>query len=208
MRKIILSFQVSLDGFMEGPHADLSWHRVDAELHEHFNDQLRTMGAFLDGRITYELMAGFWPTADQDPDCPPAVADFAAIWREMPKYVYSRTLPKAGWNTTVVRDVDAGQVRALKAAPGGNLALGGAELADSFRRLGLIDEYWIYVHPVLVGRGTPLFKAAAAPTDLTLLETRTFRNGVALLRYAANPDAADQSADDKTSDNETGAWQP
>lgn len=199
MRKIILSFQVSLDGFMEGPHADLSWHRVDAELHEHFNDQLRTMGAFLDGRITYELMAGFWPTADQDPDCPPAVADFAAIWREMPKYVYSRTLPNAGWNTTVVRDVDAGQVRALKAAPGGDLALGGAELADSFRRLGLIDEYWIYVHPVLVGRGTPLFKAAAAPTDLTLLETRTFGNGVVLLRYAA---------DDKTSDNETGARQP
>ncbi|WP_400158925.1 dihydrofolate reductase family protein [Arthrobacter sp. BPSS-3] len=208
MRKIILSFQVSLDGFMEGPHADLSWHRVDAELHEHFNDQLRTMGAFLDGRITYELMAGFWPTADQDPDCPPAVADFAAIWREMTKYVYSRTLPKAGWNTTVVRDVDAGQVRALKAAPGGDLALGGAELADSFRRLGLIDEYWIYVHPVLVGRGTPLFKAAAAPTDLTLLETRTFGNGVVLLRYAANPDATDQSADDKTSDNETGARQP
>jgi len=209
LRKIILSFQVSLDGFMEGPHADISWHRVDAELHEHFNDQLRTMGAFLDGRVTYELMAGYWPTADQDPDCPAAVADFAAIWREMPKYVYSRTLPEAGWNTTVVRDVDAGQVRALKAAPGGDLALGGAQLADSFRRLGLIDEYWIYVHPVLVGRGTPLFKAADSVTGLTLLESRAFGNGVVLLRYAADPDAADpDAAENETSDNETGARQP
>ena len=210
MRKIILSFQVSLDGFMEGPHADISWHRVDGELHEHFNDQLRTMGAFLDGRVTYELMAGYWPTADQDPDCPPAVADFAAIWREMPKYVYSRTLPEeAGWNTTVVREVDAGQVRALKAAPGGDLALGGAELADSFRRLGLIDEYWIYVHPVLVGRGTPLFKAADSPTGLALLESRAFGNGVVLLRYAAANDAADSvTADNETSNNETGARQP
>lgn len=189
MRKIILAFQVSLDGFMEGLHGDIGWHQVDEELHAHFNDQLRTMGAFLDGRVTYELMAGFWPTADQDPASPPAVAEFARIWRDMPKIVYSRTLERADWNTTVVHDVVGADVMALKSQPGGDLALGGADLADSFRRLGLIDEYWVYVHPVLLGRGTPLFKPADGQTPLSLVETKTFGNGVVLLRYAATTTA-------------------
>lgn len=185
MRKIILSMQVSLDGFFEGPHHDLSWHMVDEELHRHFNDELRAMGAFLDGRVTYELMADYWPTADADPDASAPEADFARIWRDMPKIVYSRTMTSAGWNTTVVPEVVAEDVRALKAQPGGDLALGGADLADTFRRLGLIDEYWLYVHPVVIGRGTPLFKSAESRTQLRLLQTRGFGNGVALLRYAA-----------------------
>ena len=184
MRKVIFMMQVSLDGFFEGPEQDLSWHLVDDELHSHFNDELRTMGAFLDGRVTFELMADFWPTADQDPSSTPAMVEFAKIWRDMPKIVYSRTLERADWNTTVVRDVVADDVLALKAQPGGDLALGGADLADTFRRLGLIDEYWIYVHPVLIGRGNPLFKSADDRTALTLAGTRAFGNGVVLLRYA------------------------
>jgi dihydrofolate reductase len=185
MRKIILAMQVSLDGFFEGPDRAISWHTVDDELHRHFNQQLSTMGAFLDGRVTYELMEEFWPTADQDPAAGAVMAEFARIWRDMPKIVYSRTLTSAAWNTTVVRDVVPEEVLALKEQPGGDLALGGAELADTFRRLGLIDEYWLYVHPVLIGRGRPLFKAADSIAQLRLLETRAFGNGVALLRYAA-----------------------
>ncbi len=192
MRKIILALQVSLDGYFEGPNRDIDWHMVDDELHRHFNEQLRTMGAFLDGRVTYQLMAGFWPTADQDPESTPPMVEFAGIWREMPKIVYSKTLERAGWNTTVVRDVVVDDVLALKAQPGGDLALGGAELADSFRRLGLIDEYWIYVHPVLIGRGTPLFKPTDSRTPLSLAETRKFGNGVVLLRYAADAKAGGQ----------------
>jgi len=187
MRKVILMMQVSLDGFMEGPDRDLSWHRVDEELHSHFNELLRTMGAFLDGRVTYELMAGYWPTADQDPSSSAPEAEFAGIWRDMPKIVYSRTLATADWNTEVVRDVVAEDVARLKEHPGGDLALGGADLAAAFRRLGLIDEYRIYVHPVLVGRGKPLFQQMEDMTPLRLLETRTFGNGVVLLRYAAEP---------------------
>ena len=99
MRKIILAMQVSLDGFFEGPDRDISWHMVDDELHRHFNQQLSTMGAFLDGRVTYELMEGFWPTADQDPAAGAVMAEFARIWRDMPKIVYSRTLTTAAWNT-------------------------------------------------------------------------------------------------------------
>lgn len=192
MRKIIQAVQVSLDGYIEGPGRDIDWHMVDEELHSHFNDQLSGMGAFLDGRVTYQLMADFWPTADQDPDSSPAVAEFARIWREMPKVVYSRTLDRAGWNTAVLRDVVADEVLELKAQPGGDLALGGANLADSFRRLGLIDEYWIYVHPVLIGSGTPLFKHADGRTPLTLAETRAFGNGVVLLRYTTTTEAGGQ----------------
>ena len=187
MRKVILMMQVSLDGFIEGPEQDLGWHRVDDELHRHFNEELRTMGAFLDGRVTYELMADFWPTADQDPSAPGPMAEFAGIWRDMPKIVYSRTLTSAGWGTEVVRDVVAGDIARLKEQPGGDLALGGANLSASFRRLGLIDEYRIYVHPVLIGRGTPLFHEADTMTPLSLLESRTFGNGVVLLRYAPEP---------------------
>ncbi|MCX6500680.1 MAG: dihydrofolate reductase family protein [Arthrobacter sp.] len=185
MRKIILALQVSLDGYVEGPDRDIGWHMVDEELHSHFNEHLRTMGAFLSGRVTHELMADFWPTADQDPSSPPSIVEFAGIWREMPKVVYSRTLEQAGWNTTVVGDVVVDEVLELKSRPGGDLALGGANLADTFRRLGLIDEYWIYVHPVLVGGGTPLFKPADSRTPLTLAETRPFGNGVVLLRYSS-----------------------
>ncbi|WP_427131192.1 dihydrofolate reductase family protein [Pseudarthrobacter sp. S9] len=185
MRKIILAMQVSLDGFFEGPDRDISWHMVDDELHRHFNEQLGAMGAFLDGRVTYELMAGFWPTADADPSSSGPMAEFARIWRDMPKIVYSKTLAASGWNTTVVRDVVAAEVMELKSRPGGDLALGGAGLADAFRRLGLIDEFWLYVHPVLIGRGRPLFKPSDARTRLRLAETRAFGNGVVLLRYAA-----------------------
>ncbi|MFF5447831.1 dihydrofolate reductase family protein [Streptomyces sp. NPDC012888] len=186
MGRIIMPISVSVDGYVEGPGREIDWHLVDEELHAHFNEQLAPMGAFLSGRVSHELMAGYWPTADQDPDAPAAVAEFAAIWRTMPKYVFSRTLDPAAhteWNTTVVRHVDPAEIEALKAAPGGDLALGGADLAATFMRYGLIDEFRIYVHPVLLGRGKPLFPVSDARTPLRPAGTRTFGNGVVLLRY-------------------------
>jgi dihydrofolate reductase len=183
MRKIILMSQVSLDGFFEGLGSDISWHLVDDELHQHMNDECRAMGGFLDGRVTHELMAEFWPTADQDPDSTAVVAEFAGIWREMPKIVYSRTLTEPRWNTTVIRDVVPEEIAKLKAQPGGDLALSGANLAATFVRHDLIDEYRIYVHPVVIGEGRPLFQAPEIRMNLTLVETRRFGNGVVLLRY-------------------------
>lgn len=179
-----MSMSVSLDGFIEGPDREIDWHLVDDELHSHFNEQLATMGAFVSGRVTYELMAGFWPTADSDASSTGPVADFARIWRDMPKVVYSRTLKEAGWNTTIVREVLPDEVRALKAQPGGDLALGGAELVTTFRHHDLVDEYRLYVHPVLIGRGKPLFQTSDTRQALRLAETRQFGNGVVLLRYA------------------------
>ncbi|WP_406456488.1 dihydrofolate reductase family protein [Streptomyces sp. NBC_00876] len=183
MRKIIYSMSISLDGFIEGPDRDISWHRVDEELHRHFNEQIAGMGGFLHGRVVHELMADFWPTADQDPANAGPMAEFAVIWRNMPKYVYSRTLERADWNTTVVHDVVADEVMALKEQPGGDLGLGGAGLAASFAALDLIDEYWVCIHPVLIGRGKPMFPTTDTLTALRLAGSRTFGNGVVELRY-------------------------
>lgn len=183
MRKIILHSAVSLDGYMEGPDHDISWHQVDDELHRYMNAELATMGAFLSGRVSHELMTSFWPTADADPANAGPVAEFAHIWREMPKIVYSRTLTEAGWNTYIEREVDRDEVMALKAQPGGDLVLGGANLTATFLRLGLVDEFRLFVNPVVLGRGTPLFPQSDTPIPTKLVETRTFGNGVVLLRY-------------------------
>ncbi|MDT9689040.1 dihydrofolate reductase family protein [Streptomyces sp. P9(2023)] len=182
-RKIVLMMGVSLDGYIEGPDRDIDWHMVDAELHQYFNDQVGAMGGILSGRVTHELMADFWPTADADPNSSPEIVEFARIWRDIPKTVYSTTLESADWNTTIVRRVDPDEVRALKEEPGGDLILGGADLAASFMEHDLIDAFHISVHPVLIGRGKPLFRETDAATPLTLTSTRTFGNGVVLLRY-------------------------
>ena len=183
MRKMILMMSVSLDGFIEGPGRELDWQLVDEELHSHFNEQLAAMGAFLSGRVTYELMAGFWPTADTDPSSTGSMVEFAGIWRDMPKIVFSTTLERGDWNTTVVRDVVPEEITELKAQPGGDLVLGGADLAAAFMRHDLIDEYRLYVHPVVIGRGKPLFPRSNERMGLALAETRPFGNGVVLLRY-------------------------
>ena len=187
MRKIILMMSVSVDGFIEGPNRELDWHMVDDDLHTHFNEELSTMGAFLDGRVTYELMAGFWPTADTDPSSTGPMVEFARIWRDMPKIVFSRTLEHAGWNTTILREVVPDDIRKLKAQPGGDMVVGGADLAAAFRQHDLIDEYRLYVHPVVIGRGKPLFAKSDTRIALRLEETRTFGNGVVLLKYGRAP---------------------
>ncbi|GAA3019462.1 dihydrofolate reductase family protein [Streptomyces fulvorobeus] len=189
MRKIVLAMSVSVDGFFEGPGRELDWHLVDDELHQHFNDELRSMSAFLDGRVSYELMAGYWPTADAAPGASGPMAEFAGIWREMPKLVFSRTLERAEWNTTIRREVVPEEIEALKRQPGGDMSLGGADLAATFMRHDLIDAYHLYVHPVLLGRGRPLFPDSASRTALVPAGSRTFGNGVVLLRYTRRPPA-------------------
>ena len=173
---------LSVDGFMEGPDHDISWHMVDEEVHAQINAYLKTSGAFLEGRRTHELMVDFWPTADEDPSASPSVREFAGIWREMPKYIFSKTLDTTDWNTTVLREVDPTQINELKSQPGGDLILGGANLAATFMHLDLIDEYRLYIHPVVIGAGTRLFPPELH-VDLRLAETRAFGNGVLLLRY-------------------------
>jgi dihydrofolate reductase len=185
MRKIIAFMGISLDGFIAGPNGELDWHRVDAELLGDHNRVLGQMSAFIDGRVVHELMASYWPTAEQEPNITAEEKAFAQIWLKMPKIVYSRSQLSTDWNTTVLHEVVPEEVARLKDQPGGDMCLGGAGLIDSFRRLGLIDEYRIYVHPVLAGRGKPLFSDADVIESLTLIDTHVYGNGVVLLHYQA-----------------------
>jgi dihydrofolate reductase len=137
------------------------------------------------GRGMYENMTAFWPTADQDPEAPDYVLEWARIWKVMPKIVFSTTLEKVEWNSRLVRGNVAEEIARLKAQPGKDLALGGAKLAASFMKLGLIDEYQLFVQPVVLGRGAPMFHLMDKPVNLRLLETLTFTSGVVYQRYQA-----------------------
>jgi len=183
MSKVVLFVKISLDGFIEGPNKEIDWHMVDEEFHAHIGEVLKVAGGFLSGRVAYELMAGFWPTADADPAATPFAKEFAGIWRDMPKVVYSRTLTSAGWNTTIAREVVRKEVEQLKARARGDLVVGGGDLGAEFMRQDLIDEYRIFVDPIQIGEGKRLFLPSKEKVRLRTIETRTFGNGVVLLRY-------------------------
>ena len=174
---------VSLDGLVETTNHDIDWVIVDEELHTFFNDQAREMGAFLFGRRMYELMTAFWPTPDAEQSNLPYIVDYANIWKDMPKIVFSKTLDKVDWNSRLIRDVTAEEIADLKSQPGRDLSIGGPTVASTFIKLGLIDEYQLFVNPVVLGGGTPFFPALDKPINLRLIETRTFGTGVVYLRY-------------------------
>jgi len=182
-RRIVMPISVSADGFFAAPDGDIGWGRVDDEVHEHLNEVLRPMAAFLQGRVTYEQMDAFWSSDDEALRGPGPMRDFAQVWRDVPKVVYSRASSRVGEGATPERAVDPAAVRALKAQPGGDMTVGGPDLAAAFFAHGLVDEVRLYVHPVVIGRGRRPFPDDAE-LDLDLLETRRFGNGVVLLRYA------------------------
>jgi dihydrofolate reductase len=185
---------VSLDGFIEGPRRELDWHLVDEELHTYINDQERAIDTHLYGRRTYEVMAAFWPTADRDRSAPAYIAEYARTWKRSSKVVFSRTLERVDHNARLVRDHVGREIAKLKAEPGGDLALGGAGIAATFMRLELIDEYLLYVNPIILGGGTRMFPALEARANLNLVETRNFRSGVVMLRYQRAPVRAERLA--------------
>jgi dihydrofolate reductase len=183
MGNLIHSMLVSLDGFVETPERSLDWAIADEELHTFVSVQARELGAFLYGRRLYELMAGFWPTADADPAVPAHIAEFARIWREKPKVVFSKTLSQVEWNSRLVRENAAEEVAKLKARSDNDMDLGGPTIAGTLMKLDLIDEYQLFVHPVVLGGGTPFFPALDARIKLRLVETQAFGSGVVYLRY-------------------------
>ncbi len=174
---------VSLDGFVETPSRSLDWVMVDEELHAFFNDEAREMSAFLYGRRMYELMVDYWPTAEADPSATPAMRKFARIWKDTPKIVFSRTLERVDWNSRLVREDAAEVVARLKAQLGFDLDVGGPTIASTLMRAGLIDEYRLFINPVVLGAGMPFFPALVDRIGLKLLETWTFGSGVVYLRY-------------------------
>ena len=185
MGDVVLWMGISVDGYIEAPGHDIDWHLVDDELHTYFNERLGAAGAFLEGRVVFELMQAFWPNADEDPEGSPTMDEFAGIWRRIPKIVYSRTLQSVPEGATaVVHDVVPDEVRALKGTYEGDLILGGAGIGAAFLALDLVDEIATFVHPVVLGAGTPLFPLSDQRHGLRLVESRAFTNGVVMLRYA------------------------
>jgi dihydrofolate reductase len=184
MRKLIYSMGVALDGFIAAPGGEIDWSAPDEELQRFHNQQAREIGAHLYGRRLYEDMAP-WQTAEQNPSATEPELEFAGIWRQMPKIVFSRTLEKVEGNARLVREGAVEEVAKLKREPGKDLAVGGAGLAATFMKVGLIDEYRLFVSPLLLGGGTPYFPALEERIDLELVETRTFGSRVVYARYRA-----------------------
>ena len=182
MRKLIYSMGVSLDGFIAGPDGEIDWSAPDAELHRFHNQQTRELDAHLCGRRLYEEMV-YWETADQNPSAAEHELEFARIWKELPKIVFSTTLEHVEGIARLARGGVADEVAALKEQPGQPLAVGGAGLASTCTKLGLIDEYRLFVSPVVLGGGTPYFPVLDERIDLELLETHTFGSRVVYVRY-------------------------
>ena len=173
---------MSLDGFVAGPGGNIDWSVPDEELHRFHNQQTGEIGVHLCGRRLYEVMT-YWETADEDPSAADYELEFARIWQELPKIVFSKTLDSVEGNARLVRDGLAGEVAKLKEQPGKDLAVGGAGLASAAMMLNLIDEYRLFVYPVLLGGGTPYFPALEDRLNLELMETRTFGSRVVHVRY-------------------------
>jgi dihydrofolate reductase len=182
MRKLIYSMGASLDGFIAGPDGEIDWSAPEEELHRFHNQQMREIGVHLCGRRLYETMV-YWESAEQNPSATDYEIEFARIWKELPKIVFSRTLEQVEGNATLVRDLAREEVSKLKEKPGKDLSVGGAGLASTFIKLGLIDEYRLFVSPVVLGGGTPYFPALDGRIDLEPLESRTFASGVLYVRY-------------------------
>jgi dihydrofolate reductase len=182
MRKLIYSMGVSLDGFVAGPDGAIDWAAPDEELHRFHNEQARELGAHLCGRRLYEEML-FWETARANPSATNYELEFARIWQELPKIVFSTTLAEVEGNATLATDGLAEEVAKLREQPGEDLAVGGAGLASTAIELGLVDEYRLFVSPVVLGAGARYFPALRHRIGLELVETRTFGSRVVYLRY-------------------------
>jgi dihydrofolate reductase len=182
MAKLIYSMSVSLDGYIAGPNGEIDWSVPDDELHRFHNQQVGELAGHFLGRRLYETMV-YWETADQDPALSATQREFAQIWKAIPKVVYSATLDSVEGNTTLRREVASVEIEALKANADKDLAVGGAGLAATFTRLGLIDEYHLFVCPVILGGGTPYFPQLEQRIPLELVEARKVGPPVLYLVY-------------------------
>ena len=183
MRKLTFAMNASLDGYIAAPGDNLGWSVPSDELFQWWSDRVEATGLALYGRKLWETMSSHWPTADKQPGATRAAIEFAVRWRNMPKVVFSSSTSTVDWNTRLFVGDAVTEIKRLKADDGGPMDIGGATLAATAMRGGLIDEYAIVTHPVLTGGGTPFFAALDSWVNLSLVETRNFPDGVVLTRY-------------------------
>ena len=183
MRTLTYGMNVSLDGYITAPGDDHDWSAPSDELFQWWLDEERAVRLFLYGRRLWETMSSYWPTGDQQPDATPAQIEFARNWRDTPKVVFSSTIQKVDGNARLHTGDAVAEIARLKAEDGELMRVGGAALGAAAMRAGLVDEFAIVTHPVLVGGGRPFFTALDSRVNLNLVETRTFPGGVVLTRY-------------------------
>jgi dihydrofolate reductase len=185
MRKVILSNMVTLDGFFEGPNKELDWQIVDGENKEYAIDLLSKVDALLFGRVTYQLMADYWPAAATNPSTPKSEHEIADKMNNLPKIVFSKTLQEVKWNNSrLVKENIAEEISKMKQQPGKDMVIfGSGSIVSTFMQHGLIDEYRIIVNPIVLGNGNPLFKGINGKQNLKLLNTKVFDSGIVILFY-------------------------
>lgn len=181
MRKVIAFENVTLDGFFAGPNGEIDWFKRNEEMAKYAIEGASTESIILLGRVTYELMAGYWPSASPPAEDPILIDKM----NNLPKIVFSKTLEKAEWsNTRLIKDNIAKEIQKMKQQPGKDMViLGSGSIVQTFTNLGLIDEYQLLVHPVVLGSGKPLFKDIKDRINLKLVKTKTFSSGNILLVY-------------------------
>lgn len=187
MRKIVFFMLTSLDGYFEAPGRNIDWHTVDEEFNEFAEQQTSEFGALLFGRVTYELMASYWPTDAAKQDDPV----IAGLMNQMPKFVFSTTLQAVEWeNTELVKTDFVEVVTALKQESGKDVAIfGSSDLTVSLMAHDLIDEYRIMINPIILGEGRTVFDGIHGQVKLNLINVRTFKNGNVLLSYEPRREA-------------------
>ena len=184
MSTVSFGMSVSLDGYVNDSEGEIDWHRVDDELHRHFNDLDREVGCHVFGRRLYETMR-YWESIDDDSDVSEPEREYARIWQEIPKYVVSNSLSSVPDGYTLLDGDLEDELESLSRRHDGEISVGGPTFAGTLFERGLVDEIRRYVVPVVLGGGTPFFTADVGRLECTLLETRTFDTGVIMERYAS-----------------------
>jgi dihydrofolate reductase len=184
MCKIIYRTQVSLNGFIELPGSNPDWVTVDEELLRHMTNLERQVGGYLWGRGMYENNRALWAAADPQ-SMEPHVIEFLQIGKQIPAIVFSSTLERVEGNARLERGDPAAVIARLKEQPGPDLSVGGVQLTSTLMQAGLIDEYQLFIQPILLGPGRPLYPPLNEMHRLKLAETHVFQTGVVYLRYQA-----------------------
>lgn len=186
--RFVYWMNVSLDLRIEatpGENGGGNWMRIGESLHREFNARARRLALGVEGRVIQELMDPFWPQARHDESLPEFLREYGEIWTSMPKILVSRTRTTADHNTRVIGGDDAiEQLAAVRAETDGDIGVGGATLATQLLRAHLLDEVMLFTHPVILGRGRPLFDDHDEPVELDLIEQASYEDGVTLHRYA------------------------
>ena len=185
MRKIISFVHISLDGFVAGPNGEMNWIKVNEEIFDHVGKRISETDTALYGRVTYEMMENYWPTAGDDASASKHDIEHSKWYKNAQKIVLSKKMKDASLkNTKIISDNLSDKINEIKQSPGTEILLFGSPTAThSLIELNLIDDYWLFVNPVILGRGIPLFVEVKDPIKLKLLSTQQFTSGVTALNY-------------------------